>query len=102
MPVAGAALAATALAFAPGGLGPVAARAGLVAAALWAAAVLARRRAAPAPAPALAIVSRASLARDAGGALVEVDGRRLVVGYGSAGVQLLAATSASSAEGSAP
>jgi flagellar protein FliO/FliZ len=96
------ALALAGVTFAPGGLGPVAARAGLVAAALGAAAVIARRRAAPAAAPLLAIVSRAALARDAGIALVEVGGRRLLVGYGSTGVQLLADAPASAANGGAP
>ncbi|WP_242341605.1 flagellar biosynthetic protein FliO, partial [Anaeromyxobacter sp. SG66] len=51
---------------------------------------------------ALALVSRASLGRDAGVALVEVDGRRLVVGYGPSGVQLLAESRRASPEGSAP
>jgi flagellar protein FliO/FliZ len=100
--VAAAALALACVAFAPGGLGPVAARAGLVAAALGAAALVARRRAAPRAAPELAIVSRAALAREAGVALVEVGGRRLLVGWGSAGVQLLADAPAEPAEGSAP
>lgn len=100
--VTGATLMLAGVAFAPGGLGPVSARAGLVAAALGAAAIVARRRAAPAAAPLLAIVSRAALARDAGIALVEVGGRRLVVGYGSAGVQLLADAPAAPADGSAP
>ena len=62
---------------------------------------LARRRATPAAAPILAVVSRASLARDAGVALVEIGGRRLLVGYGSAGVHLLADAPAAPAEGGA-
>lgn len=102
--LAGASLAAASLALAPGGLGPVAARGALVAAALGAAGLLARRRAAPtaAAAPALAVVSRAALAKDTGVALVEVGGRRLLVGFGAAGVQLLSDVSAAPAEGSAP
>ncbi len=99
--VAVAALALAGVAFAPGGLGPVAARAALVGAALGAAALVARRRATPAAAPILAVVSRASLARDAGVALVEIGGRRLLVGYGSAGVHLLADAPAAPAEGGA-
>lgn len=102
--LAGTALAAASLTLAPGGLGPVAARGAIVAAALGAAAVLARRRAARtgAAAPALAVVSRASLAKDTGVALVEVGGRRLLVGFGAAGVQLLSDAPAAPAEGSAP
>ncbi|ABS24959.1 flagellar biosynthetic protein FliO [Anaeromyxobacter sp. Fw109-5] len=102
--LAGAALAAASLTLAPGGLGPVAARGALVAAALGAAAVLARRRAAPpgAAAPALAVVSRASLAKDTGVALVELGGRRLLVGFGAAGVQLLSDVPAARPGGSAP
>jgi len=96
--VAGATLAVAGVAFAPGGLGPVAARAGLVVAALGAAALVARRRSAPAAAPLLAIVSRTSLSRDTGLALVEVGGRRLLVGYGAAGVQLLADAQAAPAK----
>jgi hypothetical protein len=99
--VAAVALALPALALAPGGLGPVAARAGLVAAALGAAALVARRRPAPAAKPAIAIISRASLARDAGVAIVEAGGRRLLVGYGSGGVQLLSDAPAA-ADRSAP
>ncbi|HYG68084.1 MAG TPA: flagellar biosynthetic protein FliO [Anaeromyxobacteraceae bacterium] len=36
------------------------------------------------------MVHRAALARDAGVAVVEVDGRRLLVGFGAAGVRVLA------------
>jgi flagellar protein FliO/FliZ len=98
--VAGATLVLAGVGSVPGGLGPAAARAGLVAAALGAAALVARRRSAPAAAPLLAIVSRTSLSRDTGLALVEVGGRRLLVGYGSAGVQLLSDAQAASAKGS--
>jgi flagellar protein FliO/FliZ len=102
--LAGGALAAASLTLAPGGLWPVAARGALVAAALGAAAVLARHRAAhpAAAAPALAVVSRAALAKDTGVALVEIGGRRLLVGFGAAGVQLLSEVPAARPEGSAP
>lgn len=76
---------------APGDLGPQAARAGLAACAVGALAVLARRRpgAARAAPPPLVVVARAPLSREAGVALVEVDGRRLLVGFGADRVTLL-------------
>jgi flagellar protein FliO/FliZ len=70
-----------------------AARATLAAGALAAAAALARRRGPTcgregAP-PALSVVARAPLGRDAGVALVEVTGRRVLLGYGAQGVRLV-------------
>jgi hypothetical protein len=71
-------------------LGPAAARAALVAAGLGAAAALAWRRAAGTADPApLAVVARASLGRDTGVALLDVDGARVLVGFGPHGVQRL-------------
>jgi flagellar protein FliO/FliZ len=72
----------------PGDLASAASRAVLVAAGIGALAVLVRRSPARAPA-AVRIVTRAPLAREAGVAVVEVDGRRLLVGFGAAGVRVL-------------
>lgn len=83
-----AALAAVALS--PGALGPSAARAGLAVAALGAAAAIARRRASLRPAaPPLTVLARELLGREAGVALLEIDGRRVLVGFGAEGVRLL-------------
>jgi flagellar protein FliO/FliZ len=64
-----------------------------------------RRRATP-PAPAratIAIVARQALARDAGIALVEVSGRRVLVGFGAGGgVTRLANLPPASGEEGAP
>lgn len=54
------------------------------------AALLRRRRAGPGAPVAVSIVERHGLSRDAGLALVSVDGRRLLVGYGPAGVAIVA------------
>jgi hypothetical protein len=62
----------------------------LVVAALAGALVLARRRAAPTAAATVAVVQRQPLARDCGVALVRWDDRELLVGYGAAGVTLVA------------
>lgn len=78
------------LAAAPGPLAGAAGRAALILAGLAALAAFARGRAAQ-PHPAIAVIARAALARDAGIALVALEGRRLVVGYGSGGTRLLAA-----------
>jgi flagellar protein FliO/FliZ len=87
------------LALAPGETGPAAARGLLAAAGLAALLVVARRRPASVPAPArLAVVERAALGRDAGVALVEVDGRRVLVGFGAGGVRRLAELPARGAE----
>jgi hypothetical protein len=83
-------LAAILLALAPGPLAPAAARAALVAAALGGAVVLVRRRAGASPAAPLAVVARTPLASGAALALVDADGRRLLVGVGRDGVRLVA------------
>jgi flagellar protein FliO/FliZ len=88
------------IALAPGDLGPAAARAGLVVAGLAGAAALARARRRTTTPPALAILSRAPLAREVGIALIEVEGHRMLVGYGTGGVQVLAP--AASPEGARP
>lgn len=92
-------LGAATLSFSAGALAPAAARAAVAVAALGALAVLVRRapRAAALPPP-LALVSRAALSREAGLALVEADGRRMLVGYGEHGVRLLADLSAGRGE----
>lgn len=82
--------AAALLALSPSGLSTAAARAGLAAAAIGAVAALARRRARPAAGPRLSVEARAAISSDAGVALVEAGGRRLLVGYGRAGVSLVA------------
>lgn len=77
---------------APDGLGPVAARAALAVAALAAAPALllrTRRRPADGPAPALRLIAREPLGREAGVAVIEADGRRLLVGFGPHGVRVL-------------
>jgi flagellar protein FliO/FliZ len=72
------------------GLAPAAARAGLAVAALGTAAALARRAPSGATAAApLAVIARASLGRETGVALLEVEGRSLLVGFGPGGVRLL-------------
>lgn len=87
-----AALLALLSAAAPGGLAPTAARAALAVAVLAAAPALLRRRGGPAPATAsLRVIAREPLGRDAGVAIVEADGRRLLVGFGPHGVRALAA-----------
>ena len=86
------------LALAPAELAPPSVRAAAAACALGAAAVLARARLAqPATARRLTVVSRQALSREAGLALVEVDGRSLLIGYGAGPVQLLDSTQAPAA-----
>jgi hypothetical protein len=98
--LAAAAAAALLLAAAPGELAPGAARAALAVVALAAVAVLVRRAPRDLPAPSrLAVVSSRPLARDAGVALVVADGRALVVGFGAAGVRVLADLGAGQAGG---
>jgi len=78
------------LALAPGHLAPTAARAALVVAGLGALLALARARSRRAPpASDLSVLEARPLGRDAGLAVVEVGGRRMLVGFGSTGVQLL-------------
>ena len=82
--------AAALLALSPGGLSAAAARGGLVAAAVAAIAAVARRRARPAAARIASVTAREPLAGDAGIAVVEAGGRRLLIGYARGGVSLLA------------
>ncbi|HET8538421.1 MAG TPA: flagellar biosynthetic protein FliO [Anaeromyxobacter sp.] len=82
--------AAALLALSPGALSASAARAALAAAVVGAAAALARRRGRAASPPQLWVVARQALAGDAGVALVEAGGRRLLVGYARGGVSLVA------------
>ncbi len=92
--LAGAALAAVLLALLsprPAGLAPAAARAALAVAAFAAAPALLRRRARPAGAASpLLVLAREPLGRDVGVALIEADGRRVLVGFGPHGVRALA------------
>jgi flagellar protein FliO/FliZ len=83
-----AALACAGLALLPAEAGPLAARAGLAALAVAGAAALLSRRAA-APPPLLRVTARAGLGRATGLALVEVDGRRLLLGVSERSVELL-------------
>lgn len=88
--LAAAAAAALGLAFAPGDLAPASLRAGAAVCLIGAAAILARGPVArPAAARRLAVISRQALSRDAGVALLEVDGRAVLVGFGGGAVQLL-------------
>ena len=84
---------AVALPLAGGELGPAAARAALCAAAIGAALVALRRRpdasARVASAPRVTVVARAALGRDASVALLDVEGRRVLVGFGAGAVSLL-------------
>jgi len=83
-----AALACGGLAFLPAEAGPLAARAGLAALAVAGAAAVLSRGAPSAPPP-LRVAARAGLGRAAGLALVEVDGRRLLLGVSERSVELL-------------
>ncbi len=87
--LAAAALACAPLALLPGEAGPLAARAALAALAVGALALLAGRRGGGATAPALRVAARAALGRSAV-AVVEVDGRRFLVGAGERPLTLLA------------
>jgi len=82
---------ALALALAPGQSAPASLRALAAVAVVGAALLLVRGRlGAPAAAPRLAVVARQALSRDTGVALLEVDGRAVLVGFGASGVRLLA------------
>jgi flagellar protein FliO/FliZ len=86
---------------APGAIGPAAARAALAVAGLGAAVVLLGRRRLgdrAAAAPELAVLGRAALGKDTGVALVEVGGRRLLLGFGPGGVMLLEASAGGAPE----
>lgn len=77
-----------ALAPAPWVSGPL--RAGAAVCALGLAALLLRGgRARAAPGRRLSVVARQALSREAGVALLELDGRTVLVGFGAGGVQLL-------------
>lgn len=85
------AAAALLLALAPGDLAPAAARAAAAVGGI--AALVALSRARPgrgAPASAVAVIEARPLGRDAGIAVVEIGDRRLLLGFGPAGVRLLA------------
>jgi len=89
--LAGAAVAAAGLLLAaPGEMGGAAARACLVVGTLAAAAVLAGRRLRPSAQAALQFPERQLLCKESGVAVAHVEGRRLLLGFGPAGVTLLA------------
>jgi flagellar protein FliO/FliZ len=84
------AAAALLLALGPGDLAPAAARAAVAVGGLGALVALARARLRRGPlAGGLSVLEARPLGRDAGLAVVEVGGRRMLVGFGSAGVQVL-------------
>ena len=90
LPVALGGLSCAALALLPGEAGPLAARAGLATAAVGALAAWASRRGGGTSAPLLRVTARASLGRSTCVVVVEVDGRRFLVGAGERGPELLA------------
>jgi flagellar protein FliO/FliZ len=90
--------AAALLALAPGGLSTSAARAGLAAAGVGTVAALLRRRRRPAGRAELSVAARAPLSGDAGLAVVETGGRRLLVGWSRGGVSFLAELDGASRE----
>jgi hypothetical protein len=73
----------------PGELGTLAARAGLAGLGVCAAVLLVRRRGLPSPRPALRVTARAGISRGTTLALVEVDGRRFLLGAGERSLELL-------------
>jgi flagellar protein FliO/FliZ len=77
------------LAAAPGDLAPAALRVSGAACAAGAAALLLRRALPSVDPRRLEVVSRQPLGREAGVALLEIDGRPLLVGYGPSGVRAL-------------
>jgi len=79
-----------ALALTPGDAAAMAARAAIAALAVAAAWALARRRSAPAAPPAVRLAALVPLGRAGEVALLEVDGRRFLVGCGERPVALLA------------
>ena len=85
-----AALGCAALALLPGEAGPLAARAGLAALAIGAVAVLWRRRPGRAGGPALRVIAQAGVGRTGAVAIVEVDGRRFLLGAAERSIELLA------------
>ena len=91
------------LALAPAELAPSALRAGAAACAIAAAAALARAGPArPATARRLTVVARQALSREAGVALVEVDGRAVLIGFGGGPVRCLQAGPRPSPEDAPP
>ncbi|HSN91259.1 MAG TPA: flagellar biosynthetic protein FliO [Anaeromyxobacteraceae bacterium] len=79
------------LALAPGELAPAAARAAAAVGGLGALVALARSRSPRGPsAGGLSVLEARPLGRDAGIAVVEVSGRRMLVGFGPSGVRRLA------------
>jgi len=72
------------------GFGAAGARAAAVLALLAVAAALLGRRPASHSAPSLSLDARQPLGRDCGVAVVRSDGRRFLVGYGTAGATVLA------------
>jgi flagellar protein FliO/FliZ len=97
------AVVAAALPLAGGDLAQTAARAAIGAAAIGAALLAVRRRrgarAGAAPAPEIAVVARAALGQNASLALVEVAGRRVLVGFGGGAVSLVAELTGPGSEG---
>lgn len=88
--LAGGVLLALGLALAPEAWASTSLRAAAAASAVGGAALLARTgRARTAPASRLTVVARQALTREVGVALLEIDGRPVLVGFGGAGVQLL-------------
>lgn len=91
------------LALAPAPVAPASLRALAAAAAIGGAALLARKRLARTATPQrLTVVARQALAREAGVALVEVDGRAVLVGFGAGGVRLLASRALAPVDEPAP
>ena len=85
-----AALGCAALALAPGGSGPLAARAGLAATAIAVGWRLLRGRADPVPPAAVRVAASIPVGRSGEVAVVEVDGRRFLVAVGERPLSLLA------------
>ena len=97
-----AAAAVAALALLPGEFGALAARAGLATCGIGALALLARRwRAGPREAPMLQLHARVGLGRSGSVALLEVDGRRFLLGLGDGAPALLAELAPAGATGGA-
>ena len=97
-----AAAAVAALALLPGELGALAARAGLATCGIGALTLLARRwRTGPGEPPALQLHGRIGLGRSGSVALIEVEGRRFLVGFGDGAPALLAELAPASGTGRA-
>ncbi len=99
-----AAAAAAVVALSPGDLAPAAARAALAAAGIFVAWALVRRRRAgdTCRGATLSVAARATLAQGAGVAVVEADGRRLLLSFSRDGARLIVDLSAPRGEGGAP